>query len=201
MKVDVQKMDCDFMVFSGHKLFAETGIGVLYAKKELLESMPPFLTGGDMIREVSVEKTTFADIPQKFEAGTLNISGIISLGAAIRYIESVGYEVIQKREKALIEYCLEGLHSLKGVSIIGEGSTLNRSGLITFTVDKVHPHDLAQMMGDNNVCLRAGHHCAMPLHTELGLPATTRASFSLYNTNEDVDTFLRNIQAVKKIFA
>lgn len=199
-RVDVQDMDCDFLAFSGHKMFAETGVGILYVKKEILETMPPFLYGGDMIKEVEVEKTTFADIPQRHEAGTLNISGIISLGAAIDYIEKVGITTIQEHEHQLTEYCLKELKKVGGITILGQENDKERSGIISFTMDGVHPHDIAHILGEDNICIRAGHHCAMPLHTFLGIPASSRVSFSLYNTDEDGEKFIWGIKKVQRIF-
>lgn len=199
-KVDVQDLDCDFLVFSGHKMMASTGIGVLYGKKELLENMQPFLYGGDMIKEVSIKKTTFADIPYKFEAGTPDIAGIVSLGAAISYLEAVGMDNVQKHEQRLIAYCLSRMEEIEGITVYGPREIESRSGVISFNLKNIHAHDVAQVLGDMNVCIRSGHHCAMPLHKRLGIPATARASFYLYNDEEDIDTFVNGLQKVKKIF-
>ncbi|MBI4080590.1 MAG: cysteine desulfurase [Candidatus Levybacteria bacterium] len=198
--VDVQALDCDFLVFSGHKMLAETGIGVLYAKKELLEAMPPFLYGGDMIREVAIEKTTFAGLPNKFEAGTINIAGIVSLGAAIDFLNAIGMDRIQEHEKTLTKYCMEALQNVDGITVFGPRDLLARSGVVSFTIDGIHPHDAAQILGDMNICVRSGHHCTMPLHTRLGVPASTRASFYIYNDEQDIDAFISGIKKVKKIF-
>ncbi len=200
LKIDVQKMDCDFLTFSGHKMFAETGVGILYAKKEVLNTMSPFLYGGDMIKEVAIEKTTFADLPNRFEAGTAHISGIVSLGSAIDYIESVGFENIYTHQTELIKYCLKQMKKIEEVHVLGSIASDERSGIISFTFDGVHPHDIAQVLGDNNICIRAGHHCAMPLHASMGLPASSRVSFSLYNTKEDIDTFIKYLKVVRKMF-
>lgn len=200
MKVDVQDLDCDFFAFSGHKMMATTGIGVMYGKKKLLSEMSPFLFGGEMIREVTVGKTTFADVPWKFEAGTPDIAGIISLGAAIEYLENIGMDKIQKHEKELIAYGLSQMEKIEGIKIYGPKNIKERSGLISFTMDGVHPHDIAQILGDMNICIRAGHHCAQPLHTRLGIPATARASFYIYNDTNDINRFIDGIKKVKKVF-
>jgi cysteine desulfurase/selenocysteine lyase len=194
MKIDVQDMNCDFLVFTGHKMFAETGVGVLYGKKELLEKMPPFLMGGDMIREVTIADTVFADLPNKLEAGTLNISGIISFGAAIDYIESLEFETIQKHERELMKYAIEKLQLIEGLKIYGPAE--NRLGIISFSIDGVHPHDIAQLLGEKNICVRAGHHCAMPLHNRLGVPATTRVSLQVYNDEKDINTLIATLREI-----
>lgn len=199
MRVDVQDLDCDFLAFSGHKMMAETGIGVLYGKKKLLEEMNPFLFGGEMVREVDVWKTTFANIPFKFEAGTPDIAGIISLGEAIEYLNRTGIESVQKREEELTRYCLEKMKRIDGLTICGPKKG-ERAGIISFTLNGVHPHDIAQILGDRGICIRAGHHCAMPLHKKLGLAATARVSFYLYNDEEDIDRLIEGIKKVKKIF-
>jgi cysteine desulfurase / selenocysteine lyase len=201
MNVDVQDLNCDFLVFSGHKMFATTGIGVLYGKRNHLIAMPPFLYGGNMIHEVTAEYTTFADLPNKFEAGTINISGIISLGAAIDYITGVGMEKIQQHEQALLSYSLKKLENIDGLTIYGPRSGEKRGSVIAFTLDDIHPHDIAQVLGDMNICIRAGHHCTMPLHKRLGVPATCRVSFSIYNDEQDIESFMEGIQKVKGIFS
>ena len=199
MGVDVQDLDADFYAFSGHKMFAATGIGVLYGKKKLLEQMPPFLFGGEMIREVTVEKTTFADPPHKFEAGTPDIAGIISLGAAIDYLEGIGMDNVRKHEGELTVYTLNQLGKIDGITIYGP-AVQNHSGVISFNIEGVHAHDVAQILGDMGICVRSGHHCAMPLHKRLGVPATARASFYLYNDESDIHAFIDGIKKVKKIF-
>lgn len=197
MKVDVQDLGCDFLVFSGHKMMAGTGIGVMYGKKEILKKMQPFLYGGDMIKEVSIEQTTFADIPYKFEAGTPDIAGIVSLGVAITYLESVGMEKIRNHELKIMNYGYEKMKKIDGIKIYGPK---DRVGVISFNLDDIHAHDVAQVLGDMSICIRSGHHCAMPLHKRLGVAATARASFYIYNDEEDVDKFTEGLKEVKKIF-
>lgn len=200
MQVDVQDLGCDFLAFSGHKAMAATGIGVLYGKKKLLEEMPPFLFGGEMIREVQVEQTTWAAIPYKFEAGTPDIAGIVSLGAAIDYMTGIGMQAIRKHEQQLIAYCLSLFSTIEGLVVYGPKESEKRGGVIAFTLDSIHPHDIAQILGDKQICIRAGHHCTMPLHKRLGLAATARASFSLYNDERDVDALIAGLKEVKKVF-
>ncbi len=200
-KVDVQDLDCDFLAFSGHKMLAETGVGVLYGKKKLLNAMRPFLFGGLMIREVAVEQTTFAQLPYKLEAGTMNIAGIISLGAAIDYLQSIGMDAIQQNEKQLAMHCIEELDKLGNISIYGPRGAFARSGIVAFNVAGVHAHDVSQILADQGICVRAGHHCAMPLHTWLGISASVRASFYIYNDEQDVEKLIKGIKKVKKIFS
>lgn len=200
MKVDVQELDCDFLAFSGHKMMAATGIGVLYGKKALLEQMPPFLYGGEMIKEVSIEKTTFTDLPYKFEAGTPDIAGIVSLGAAIDYLETVGMNTVMNHELGIMNYAIEQLKELSGITIYGPSDTKDRLGIVSFNLDRVHAHDVAQVLGEMNICIRSGHHCTMPLHKRLGIPASARVSFYIYNDESDVDKFIEGIKKVKKIF-
>lgn len=199
--VDVKELNCDFLAFSGHKIFAETGVGVLFGKKQLLEQMSPYQFGGDMIREVSIEKTTFAPLPTKFETGTINISGIISLGAAIDYLQSIGMEKVKEHDKSLAFLCREELSKIDGVKVFGPDNKSGRSNIVTFVMDNVHPHDIAQILADDNICVRAGHHCTMPLHAYLGIPASVRVSFSIYNTEEDVEKLIKGLRKVEKIFA
>lgn len=196
IKIDVQEIDTDFLVFSGHKMLASTGVGVLYGKKEILEKMPPFLFGGDMIREVGLKNTTYADLPNKFEAGTLQIAEIISLGAAIDYLGRIGFDKIQKHEQILMEYCIDELGKIKNLQIYGPEQ---RVGLVSFTIDKIHAHDIAQVLADDNICVRSGHHCTMPLHRSLGISASTRASFCIYNNEEDVVKLINGIKKAVKI--
>ncbi len=200
MPVDVQDLDCDFLAFSGHKMMAGTGIGVLYGKKELLKQMQPFLYGGEMIREAAVEKTIFADIPYKFEAGTPDVAGIVSLGAAIEYLETVGIENIRNHELGIMNYAFGKLIQTDGITIYGPHGVRNRRGVISFNLDGIHAHDVAQVLGDMDICIRAGHHCTMPLHKRLGITATARASFYIYNDEEDVDKFIEGIKKVKRLF-
>lgn len=200
MPVDVQDLGCDFLAFSGHKTFAGTGVGVLYGKKELLEKMAPFLYGGAMIKEVGVEKTTFASPPFKFEAGTPAIADIISLGVAISYLENIGMGNVRQHEAELVTYALSQMEELKNITIYGPKNAQNRGGVISFTMENIHPHDIAQVLGDMGICIRAGHHCTMPLHKRLGIPASARASFSIYNTKEDVDAFMYALKKVQQTF-
>lgn len=198
LPVDVQDLDCDFLVFSGHKLYGPTGIGVLYGKKEQLERLPPYQFGGDMIHSVSIAKTTYAQIPSKFEAGTPPIAQAIGLGAAIKYVHTVGFDAIQKHEADLYAYAIKEIAALgRDVSIVQPTvSTQNGHSIVTFTSSHVHAHDLADLLGQSNICVRAGHHCAQPLHDHLGLSATARISFGLYNTFKDVDAFVAELQKI-----
>lgn len=200
MRVDVQELNADFYAFSGHKMLAATGIGVLYGRRELLDSMQPFLFGGEMIREVRIDETTFADPPHKFEAGTPDIAGIVSLGAAIDYLESIGMDTIRKHELGIMHYALEQLKQIDGVTIYGPSDLQKRGGVIAFNREGVHAHDVAQVLGDMGICIRSGHHCAMPLHKRLGISASARVSFYLYNDESDVDAFIEGIKKVKKLF-
>lgn len=199
-KVDVQKMDCDFLVFSGHKMLAGMGVGVLYVRKDLLYAMRPFLYGGDMIREVSLQKTTFADMPTRFEAGTLDIAAIISLGSAIDYIEHVGFANINKYVLELMEYSLGLLERVDGLTIYGSKKQLLRGSLVSFGLEGIHPHDVAQILADENICVRSGHHCTMPLHQRLGISASIRQSLYLYNDEEDIDKLIKGIKKSIQIF-
>ncbi len=197
MKVDVQDLDCDFFAFSGHKLLSPMGIGVLYGKEELLDKMPPFLMGGDMIEYVEEQDTTFAELPAKFEAGTQNVGGAAGLAAAIDYISGIGFEKIEQVERELMEYALPKLRELPYIELYGCDSRRdNKTGIITFNVKDVHPHDVASILDADGVAVRAGHHCAQPLMKYLGQNATCRASFYFYNTKEEVD---RWIEALKKV--
>lgn len=199
-KIDVQKMDCDFLVFSGHKMLAGTGVGVLYAQRELLINMKPFLYGGGMIREVSLQKTTFADSPRRFEGGTLPIAEIISLGAAIDYLERIGFEKIAQHENELMAYCLPLMEKIDGLKIYGPKTLSDRGSLVSFSIDGIHPHDVAQVLADENICVRSGHHCTIPLHKRLGIPASVRASFYFYNDEEDIEKLIQGIKRAKKFF-
>lgn len=198
MKIDIQKLDADLFVFSGHKMLGPMGIGVLYGKKEILEDMPPFLMGGDMIEYVYEQEATFAPLPYKFEAGTQNVEGAVGLGAAIDYLEKIGLDRIENHEKMLTEYALDRMLSLPYVSIQGPKDLEMRGGLISFTIDDIHPHDIATILDSYGVAIRAGHHCAQPLMRYLDVPATSRISFYLYNTKEDVDLFVEGIKNVRK---
>ena len=197
-RVDVQKLGADFVAFSGHKMLAPMGIGVLYGKEELLNQMPPFLTGGEMIDYVSEQEATFAPLPQKFEAGTQNVGGAVGLAEAIRYLEGIGYDAIEKTEKELLRYALDGLAKVPHVTVYGDAVSIEqRCGVISFNVDGVHPHDVSTILDTDGVAIRAGHHCAQPLMQYLGVGSTCRASLYFYNTTEDIDIFLRSLQKVR----
>lgn len=200
MKIDVQDLDADFLVFSGHKMLGPMGIGVLYGKKEILEKMNPFLMGGDMIEYVYEQETTFAEIPNKFEAGTQNVAGAAGLAAAIDYIENLGYENIQKIEEELIDYAKEELAKLDFVETYYTNKKENHSSVISFNIKGIHPHDLATILDSEGVAIRAGHHCAQPLARFLKLPATCRASFYIYNTKEDVDRLIAGLNRAHNMF-
>lgn len=197
MKIDVQDLDCDFLVFSGHKMLGPLGIGILYGKKRLLSNMNPFLMGGDMIEYVYEDKTTFAPLPNKFEAGTQNVEGVVGLGAAIDYIEKIGYDTIEKIESEIVNYAKQELAKLDFVETYYTSNTENHASVISFNIKGVHPHDLATILDSEGVAIRAGDHCAQPLIRFLNLPATCRASFYIYNTKEDVDKL---IEALKKAY-
>ena len=199
-KVDVQDLDADFLVFSGHKMFAPLGIGVLYGKKELLNKMPPFLMGGDMIEYVYEQNTTYAPLPNKFEAGTQNVEGVVGLGAAIDYIESIGYETINKVEQEVTEYAVNELYKLNFIEMYVTPNKQNHSSVISFNVKGVHPHDVASILDVNGVCIRSGNHCAQPLLRYMGMDSTCRASFSIYNTKEDVDKLVDALNKTYKMF-
>ena len=198
LKVDVQKLDCDFYLFSGHKVYGPTGIGVLYGKAKWLEEMPPYQGGGDMISSVTFEKTTYNKIPYKFEAGTPHIAGAIGLGAALDYIQETGIERIAGHEQELLTYGTELLSKMAEVKIVGEAS--HKAAVISFTVKDVHPHDIGTLLDGEGVAIRAGHHCAMPLMQRLKLPATCRASFGLYNTREEVDRLAKALRKAIEVF-
>ena len=199
MKIDVQKLDADFLVFSGHKMLAPLGIGVLYAKSELLEKMKPFLFGGDMIEYVYEQNATFAEVPTKYEAGTQNVEGAVGLSAAIDYLNNIGMDKVQTIEKELTKYALEELQKLAFVTIYGFSN--KQAGVISFNVNGVHPHDVASVLDSENVCIRSGNHCAQPLLRFMGLESTCRVSFYIYNTKEDVDRLIDALYKTKKLFA
>lgn len=200
MKIDVQDLDADFLVFSGHKMFAPLGIGVLYGKRELLNKMNPFLMGGDMIEYVYEQKTTFAPLPNKFEAGTQNVEGVVGLGAAIDYINSIGYDKIQEHDREIVEYAREKLSKLDYLDIYMTPNVENHSAVISFNIKGVHPHDVASILDSENVCVRSGNHCAQPLMRFLDIDSTCRASFYIYNTKEDVDRLVVGIEKAYKMF-
>jgi len=196
--VDVQALDCDFYVFSGHKMYGPTGVGVLYGKKALLDAMPPYQSGGDMIESVTFEKTTFAKVPAKFEAGTPMIAEIIGLGAAIDYINSISFDVIQHSEKALLSDAVERLSTLNGIRLIGTAA--HKEAIVSFVVDSIHPHDVGTWMDQENIAVRVGHHCAQPLMTRYNVPATVRASFCFYNTINEVEALVDALKKAQEYF-
>jgi len=196
--VDVRALGCDFYAFSGHKIYGPTGIGVLYGREEILQSMPPWQGGGDMILTVSFEKTTYNDLPAKFEAGTPNISGAIGLAAAMDYIESLGLDAIAAHEHRLVDLASAELRKIPGVQLVGTAP--NKASIVSFVMDGVHPHDLGTILDHEGVAVRTGHHCAMPLMTFLGLPATVRASFAVYNTEDDVKSLVAALGKAREVF-
>lgn len=197
--VDVQALDCDFYAFSGHKLYGPTGIGALYVRYEILKAMPPWQGGGDMIYTVSFEKSTYAPAPQRFEAGTPNIAGAIGLAAAIEYVQDVGLDDIQAHEQALMAYATPMLLELPGLRLIGTAA--HKSGILSFVVEGIHPHDLGTILDTEGVAIRAGHHCAMPLMTRFGIPGTARASLGLYNDENDIDALVAALRKAQEMFA
>jgi cysteine desulfurase/selenocysteine lyase len=197
-KVDVRALDCDFFAFSGHKLFAPTGVGVLYGKMEWLERMQPYQGGGDMIRSVTFEKTTYNDLPYKFEAGTPNISGGIGLGAAIDFVQHIGLDAIAAHEQDLLAYGTDQLLQIDGLTMIG--TARKKASVMSFTLDNAHPHDIGTILDREGIAIRTGHHCTQPVMQRFGIPATARASVSLYNTKEELDILIRGIKKVKEIF-
>lgn len=196
--VDVQALDCDFYVFSGHKLFGPTGIGVLYGKAHLLEAMPPWQGGGDMIKMVSFEKTLYNDLPYKFEAGTPHIAGVIGLGAAIDYVSATGLEAIAAHEHELLEYATEKILEVKGLRLIGTAQ--QKTSILSFVIDSIHPHDIGTILDHEGIAIRTGHHCAMPVMTHFNVPATARASFAFYNTFEEVDRLIQALGKAREVF-
>jgi len=198
MPVDVQDLDCDFYVFSGHKLYGPSGIGVLYGKQALLEAMPPYQGGGDMIRTVTFEKSTYAGLPHKFEAGTPAIADVVGLGAAIDYLNSVGMAAIAAHEAELLAYATEQAGQIDGLEIIGAAA--HKGAILSFTLNHIHPHDIGTMLDSLGIAVRAGHHCAMPVMDFYGVPATARASFAMYNTKEEVDVLIKGIRDLIDMF-
>ena len=197
IKVDVTEIDCDFLVFSGHKMYAPMGIGALYGKKELLEAMPPFLRGGEMIDYVTRDSATFTEVPHKFEAGTVNVEGASGLTAALDYVSAIGIDEIAKREEYLTKIAFEKLSNVPHVKILGSSDYVDHHGILTFVIEGVHPHDIAYIMDADDVCVRAGHHCAQPLMKHLGVMSTTRASISFYNTEDEIDRFVRSVAGIR----
>ncbi|EGW19874.1 cysteine desulfurase [Methylobacter tundripaludum] len=198
MAVDVQDLDCDFYVFSGHKLYAPSGIGVLYGKQALLEAMPPYQGGGDMIRKVTFEETEYNTLPYKFEAGTPNIADVVGLGAAIDYLNAIGMDKIAAYEAELLDYATEKAGQIKGLRIIGEAE--HKGAILSFVLDKIHPHDIGTMLDSLGIAIRAGHHCAMPVMDFYQVPATARASFAMYNTKEEIDVLMKGIESLIEVF-
>ena len=200
MPVDFHALDVDFAAFSGHKMLGPNGVGVLYAKAELLRVLPPFLTGGSMIELVTMEKTTFAAPPQRFEAGTQMTSQVVALGAAVKYLQGLGMDKVAAHEHELTSYALAALAKIEGLRIIGPSEADDRGSAVSFVVDGIHPHDLGQVLDDQGVCIRVGHHCAWPVHRSLGVQATARASFYVYNTIEEVDALVDGIRHAQEFF-
>ena len=198
LAVDVRALDCDFYVFSGHKIFGPTGIGALYGKTEHLAAMPPYQGGGDMIRSVSFEKTEYNDLPYKFEAGTPNIAGAIGMGVALDYVQSVGLDAIEAHERALLTEATQRMSRIPGLRIIGTAS--DKAGIVSFTLDGVHAHDVGTILDHDGIAVRAGHHCAMPVMAQFGVAGTARASFALYNTLDEIDKLVAGIENVRRMF-
>ncbi|MFY9688337.1 MAG: cysteine desulfurase [Candidatus Acidiferrales bacterium] len=199
MKVDVQALDCDFYSFSGHKVYGPTGIGVLYGKKALLEAMPPYQGGGDMILSVTFEKTTYNRLPYKFEAGTPDIAGVIGLGAALDYVSGLGIEKIGAYEHELLDYATAAVSSIPGLKIIGTAK--EKAGVLSFTLENIHPHDIGTILDREGIAIRTGHHCSQPVMKRFGVDSTARASFAMYNTKQEVDALVRGIEKVREVFA
>lgn len=199
LRIDVRAIGADFYGFTGHKVYGPTGVGVLHGRRELLEAMPPFLTGGDMIASVDFERSTFTEIPQKFEAGTTPYVEATGLGAAVEWLDALGVEAVHAHEQALVAYALDALLEVPGLTVHGPAAE-HRGSLVSFSLDGVHPHDVAELLSRRNVCVRAGHHCAQPLMRRLGVPATTRASFAAHNTREDVDALVEGLHDVRRVF-
>jgi cysteine desulfurase/selenocysteine lyase len=200
MRVDVRDVDCDFMAFSGHKMLGPTGIGVLHGKREHLEKMPPFMGGGEMIREVHTTGAAWKDLPYKYEAGTPNVSGAIGLGAAVDYLRGIGMENVHEHEKEITGYALNRMAGVKGVVIYGPKDVNRRVGVISFNLGDIHAHDLASILDEEGIAIRSGHHCAQPLMEFLDVPATSRASFYIYNTKEEVDILINALEKARKLF-
>jgi cysteine desulfurase / selenocysteine lyase len=201
MRVDVQQWGADFVVFSSHKMLGSTGVGVLWARYELLEQMKPFLYGGEMIEEVRIDKTIFKAPPHKFEAGTPHIAGVIGLGAAVSYLSSLNMDAVRAHEEEIVSYAMRQMQTIPGLTMYGPTDPELRGGVIAFALSGIHPHDIAQVLNDDNICIRSGNHCAMPLHTSLGLSATARASFYVYTTREDIDALVEALANVQKKFS
>jgi cysteine desulfurase/selenocysteine lyase len=197
--IDVQALDCDFYAFSGHKLYGPTGIGVLYGKSELLETLPPFLGGGDMISSVTFEKTLYNKLPNRFEAGTPNVAGAVGLGAAIDFVRGIGLDAIAAHEDGLLKRATQAVEGIEGLRIVG--TARRKAGILSFVMEGIHPHDIGTILDQQGVAIRAGHHCTQPLMESMGLAATARASFAVYNTPEEVDALVRGLAEVRRVFA
>jgi cysteine desulfurase/selenocysteine lyase len=200
VRVDVQKLDCDFLAFSGHKMYGPSGIGVLWAKQELLEQMEPIFSGGNMVEEVTKEKATFSPPPAKFEAGTGKLEAVAGLGAATDYINSIGFKNIARLDKKLTEYGLKTLNKIKGIKIYGSNKSKNRLPIFAFNLSGLHPHDVSEILNRSKICVRAGHHCAHVLLQALNTPGTLRASLSIYNSAKDIDKLVKGLEETKRIF-
>lgn len=200
MPVDVQELDCDFLAFSGHKMMGPTGVGVLYAKPHLLEAMHPFMGGGSMIRQVMLTESTWADVPQKFEAGTPNIADVIALGAAVDYLNDLGMANVREHEIQITQYALDQMREVSGIKLFGTWEIQIRAGVVSFVLDGVHPHDIAQILDSEAVAVRAGHHCCQPLMRRFNVPATARASFYAYTTEEEIDALVEGIHKAQRVF-
>lgn len=198
IKIDVQELGADFFAMSGHKLCGPMGIGALWGRKELLEAMPPFLTGGEMIEYVTKDSATWAELPHKFEAGTVSAGDAVGMGAAVRYIQSVGFDFIEEQDKILTKLLVEGMKKTPHINLVGPKNADERAGIVTFTIDGVHPHDIASLLSDENIAIRAGHHCAQPLGQYLGVQSSARASVYFYNTEKEIQTFLEKLAQVRK---
>ena len=200
MPVDVQKMGCDFLAFSGHKMLGPTGIGALYGRKAILQEMEPFLSGGDMIKEVHISGARWNDLPYKFEAGTQNVEGAVGLAAAIDYLNSLGMDRVRSHEEELTAYALDQMADAPGITVYGPKDSSQRGGVVSFNLGDIHPHDLASILDEEGVAIRSGQHCAQPLMEELGVSATTRASFYIYNSRDDVDALMSGLSKARRIF-
>jgi cysteine desulfurase/selenocysteine lyase len=198
MPVNVQELDCDFYAFSGHKMYGPTGVGILYGKSALLEAMPPYQGGGDMISSVTFEKTIYNKLPHKFEAGTPDMSGAVGLQAAIEYLNRIGMENVAAHEHELLAYATDAVSALPGVRLIGTAK--EKAGVLSFVVEGVHPHDIGTILDQEGIAIRTGHHCAQPVMERFKIDATARASFALYNTNREIDALVRGIQKVREVF-
>jgi cysteine desulfurase / selenocysteine lyase len=200
MHVNVQQMDCDFMVFSAHKMLGPTGVGVLYAKKEILKRIPPFLGGGDMIKEVDKYYTVYNELPYKFEAGTPNIADVVGFGASIDYLNRIGMSAVRNHEIQIIHYAMQAMQDVQGVTIYGPAESASRGGVIAFNLADIHPHDLATIMDERGIAIRSGHHCAQVLMRKLEVSATSRVSFYIYNTKEEIDSFVQALHDARRLF-